>query len=112
MKKVTEFTVERDHWLRGTDNGWLLNYKGDRCCVGFYAQACGLDDEAIMGCGPLREAAHDSTDPVQKAIFKLDDTKTMQTIYFTNDNSFLDDEERERKLTRLFKRLGIKVNFK
>lgn len=49
IRKPKEFTIDRRKWLRGKGKEFskLLRSNGEMCCVGFYAKACGLSDNAI-----------------------------------------------------------------
>lgn len=46
---VTEFTIDRSRWSRRGKNGAsrMLNCDGNRCCLGFAAQACGVPDRDL-----------------------------------------------------------------
>lgn len=49
-EQVTEFTIDRNTWYRGRggEASRLLCDGGERCCLGFYGQACGLSDEDLL----------------------------------------------------------------
>lgn len=57
MKTVTSFVIKRSEWLRGegaTESRLLRSTDGKRCCVGIYARALGVPDEAVCeGLWPL-----------------------------------------------------------
>lgn len=47
---VTEFTIDRSRWARRGKNGLskLLNDQGGMCCLGFFAEACGVEPEKLL----------------------------------------------------------------
>src|SRR5271168_758361 len=49
VKDVKKFTVVRKDWYRGkgSDKSCLANTADRLCCLGFYAEACGLDRKTI-----------------------------------------------------------------
>lgn len=40
--------IDRSKWLRGTGDGTLLDHEGKMCCLGFFARACGYNDDQIV----------------------------------------------------------------
>jgi|SRR5580698_3376967 hypothetical protein len=133
VEDVKEFVVKRKTWYRGkgSENSCLLNDAGRMCCLGFYAEACGLDRKTIRDLSSPRDAVQitqqgETTskdgDIVCRKSNVVWSTKLVSNVYMiniptcntmmeVNDNKKLSDEERETKLTALFKRLGIKVKF-
>ena len=125
---VKSFTINRKYWARGngTDvSNHLLNRNGTRCCLGFYAQACGIPDKELRGVGLVSDVVRSST--VEWNTRLADDSKllafaqdkpTTQALVDTNDSyigeyrsSPASEEEREKKIANLFKRFGITVKF-
>jgi hypothetical protein len=131
---VKEFVVKRKTWYRGkgSEHSCLLNEHNQRCCLGFYAGACGLSNKIIRGIAEpnsvielLQEGqvedkdgntVHSNLDIVWKTklvrgLCGISNTPTCNKLMAVNDSVGITDEERETKLTALFKRLGIKVKF-
>jgi hypothetical protein len=101
------------------------------CCLGFYAEACGLDRKTIRSIAtPLNavkvtvgdESAVDvnynhvvrksDVEWKTKLVNSSGNTATCRAMMEVNDNEGITDKVRETKLTALFKKLGIKVKFK
>lgn len=119
LAPVKEFTVTRAAWMRGKPKGVLYDKATDtRCCVGFFAHACGLDDELdLERTGKLSDATAGRRDwnEVPEAglelLHDLANKPEFDALYTTNDNAEIDDTEREKKLTELFSTFGIAVRF-
>lgn len=118
MKKLTdvkEFTVQRSKWLRGNMNiSRLLNNKGKMCCLGFYSKACGIQNEDIKNISAPEDISNNVSKNWKTRLLKFNNrvnTAKCFKLMQINDSSSINDEERERRLTKQFKILGIKVNF-
>lgn len=48
-KKIKQVVVDYRKWLKGDDNGYLLDH-GKMCCLGFECIARGISKDAILGC--------------------------------------------------------------
>lgn len=139
-----QFTVYEDEWVNGGNKGGakfcardykgesaLLNDKGNRCCVGFLAQASGLEDSAIADRGYLDdilkfEITKKSLKSIEKISAKLmsgvSDVSDFggpsihdhpSNIYAINDTDSVTNEVRKTKLKEQFrKQLGLEVIFK
>lgn len=129
-ERVTKFTVERSRWFRGKGStASALMVDGDRmCCLGFLAMRCGLKAHEITGEGDLGTLGEDLPGRMRElsqqlpsliSISRSDDdenllvktTNTHDLIVTVNDDQNIDDETRERELTRLFSTAGITVEF-
>jgi len=108
-----EFTVKRSEWLRGTDDGMLLDPWHKMCCLGFHALACGFGQD------DLRAAESMPDDLVAVAPEALDEEykewalkrDLLNDIAKDNDNSKLSDFDREQQLARKFAAMGITIHF-
>lgn len=130
LKKVTSFTVKRSGWHRGkggTDSA-LLTQHGAKCCVGFYAEACGIRRDALYRVGEFNEIDMREV-PADFLEFDLDEPEKEHSdelarfygthrikdpfldVYADNDDPDVSNEEREKRLTRRFREVGIQVTF-
>ncbi len=116
-----KFEVKRSEWYRGLweNNSALFVKRQDRtsgqmdrkrCCLGFFANACGLSDRQIVNCHELSDVSEVSTKGA------TDDWNSLPIgllgdIMETNDNGNTSDEQREKKLTKLFKKAGHEIVF-
>lgn len=113
MTEVTSFVIKRSEWLRGEgaiESALLRPRDGKRCCVGIYARACGVGDNAIANffwpgdrdcesnmCGWVLPGSH--------WLHQVDGLVT------ANDSIYLDESEREHHIARIFADHGITVTF-
>lgn len=115
--KATEFTVKRSDWYRGrgASGSRLLRTDGMMCCMGFYAEACGIPPERLVGQSSLSQI---------KELRGLEDEvvcggkisrpgfdSTRESLYVVNDSSTIPDDEREARLTHLLAERGVTVHF-
>jgi hypothetical protein len=128
---VKSFIVERKKWLRGegSEDSCLLTEGNRMCCLGFYAEACGLDRKVIRGLSSPMKAVYATqghfienykdklstrkSDVIWKTklVKSGRDTATCNDMMKINDDEHIDDTIRETKLTALFKKLGIRIKF-
>ena len=129
---VKSFVVDRETWYRGKGAGksCLLNTNGKLCCLGFYARSCGVEDRLMRNIGDPNNLV-EMLDG-EKTIFDIKvnhvnrkanvlwETKLVHNkknsdicnkLMTVNDSETFDTFEREKKLTALFKKIGIKVKF-
>lgn len=113
MKEKTKYTVDRSNWRcggrygddsvsHGTGATQLLNEEGFMCCLGFVTRQL-LPDVEILGVYQPRDI------DVKYLLNK--NTKLSQDAMCINDDSGMPYEERERRLTELFKRHGYELEF-
>jgi len=138
---ITSFVVDRKTWLRGegTEKSFLLREDHKRCCLGFYTQACGIEDSdifnktspgalwynesACLKISPnLLSSVKDNTDDTNY-LMRINDARIGDTVYpativypfkegKTDSQIVIDSEEtRERLLTEVFARNGITITF-
>lgn len=125
------FEVKRSEWVRGASKVSALLVKEDarseaypdrkRCCLGFFANACGIPDSALKGSStPARYQHQDPWEPVSREWDKLTiwslsgrrlNGELCGNLMACNDNLDITDYEREVELTSLFSELGHTVVF-
>jgi hypothetical protein len=118
VKKVTEFTVVRDTWLRGEgpDKSYLLR-EGDtkQCCLGFYLEACGVPREKLLYQAAPAELGEvvpkQATWLVHGGIARGCHTAEACALMSTNDEEEMKDTDREAKLIKLFAKKHITLKF-
>lgn len=127
MTERIKFTVVRERWGRGSRGGLLFRPEtGKMCCLGFLAEhlgytrdqfeniACpnelGVDDglprlfpTSLVGPGAVSDVA---LTPTCSAIMQVNDTVHGDVLC-----GFMDDGEREARLTELFAEADIEVSF-
>ena len=137
VKDVKKFTVVRKDWYRGkgTDKSCLANSANKLCCLGFYAEACGLDRKTIRNLPSPEEAVRATKGKHVNTIYDKSVTRESGVVWETeltacyyrsdddcntslcsdlmniNDDQELKEEEREKQLKEKFKEIGIKVIF-
>ncbi len=122
------FEVKRSEWVRGESTvSALLVEENDRdiahpdrkrCCLGFFAKACGIPDSQISGLptpavlqGP-KPASADWNALMKKGMsMSRVNSDLCGELMNCNDNRDLTDDERETKLAQLFSKLGHTVVF-
>ncbi len=113
------FEVKRSEWYRGFggSNSHLFLPEDDRdddkcrCCLGFFANACGLPDKDIEYVATPEEVPDDVIVPEideWNTLFKNDRHQEMMKV---NDDTSLSDKAREVELTKLFNEAGHEIVF-
>lgn len=122
---VTRFVIDRDTWIRGrsaTDSDGvglsrLLTHDGRRCCLGFYLEACGVADEALVGESEPNDVARHAVESNASLVPDwllddiLNDSADACALMTHNDNERLSEEVREWRVTETFGRHGVTVEF-
>src|ERR1700722_8373439 len=105
-----QFTVDRKMWNRAPSetphkiSALLLN-DGSRCCLGHLAKACGVPDKLMLNVAmPYTLLDLDATEHAK--LPKELDVFTANVLANINDNSGIDDDERERRITEKFAEIG------
>lgn len=117
MKKVRQFTIKKAGWVRGKNLGdeenfsSLENKRGNKCCLGFYAEALGNPVRSSSGNFAALPSCISDSDWPKWLVSKGDDTKHCYQLSLANDKEFSRERDRERRIKQLFARQGIKVNF-
>lgn len=115
-----KFRVLRNLWLRGegpADSFLKRKSDGKQCCLGFFAEACGVKTEALTGyqapCG-LWEADRNlmpawlfPEQSVRRSLGSNAGAKLMDL----NDDQIISDTYREEQLTARFAEQGVEVEF-
>jgi hypothetical protein len=122
--KVKEFTIDRAKWYRGKGpkESCLLNDEGQMCCLGFFAKACGIEDDKIQGkaCPPEVHYGGDCDDwesvlirgERSSTFGVVDDMSfTAHSLMITNDYMHHSDQVKEEKIIKEFAYYGITVKF-
>lgn len=122
------FEVKRSEWFRGgTGVSALLVREADRredhpdrkrCCLGFFANACGIPDSQISGVSAPATLKNPGTASADWNALTREGMSVTHVnsnlcgdLMECNDNRHLTDAEREVALTRLFSELGHTVVF-
>lgn len=118
MKIVTEFTVVRSKWTgrdgyRGRSS--LYTELGDACCLGFMCEAAGVDrDDMVDVAMPQAIGTVDGCpfmDVMRLPCAHLDEDAPVFQAADINDDTTINQADREQKLTSLFAKHGVKINF-
>lgn len=116
---VKELTIDRSLWYRGQggDSSKLERTDGRRCCIGFYALACGLTRKEILCRTYLSTHGDESVPPPHEAAW-LDELMPDRTwdygisatigyeLAMINDNELMPEPAREVRIAELFMRHG------
>jgi hypothetical protein len=115
MKTIT---VDRKKWARGGKNGdaCLLNDQGNMCCLGFAArQISRISRSALadagMPCDVYMKPSFLTEIDTSSNPNEVQDNALSRAAANFNDDLKISDKMREYKLTRLFKKHGIKIRF-
>ena len=121
-----EFTVKRNKWVSGTSSSpdtkvgeggsKLLNKQGYMCCLGFCAKQLGAKKKELLGAGQPCSLLQNL--PVINKKVKcylggeyIGNTVLSEEAMYINDNGDLSPQQREKKLTSLFKKFGHALTF-
>ncbi len=111
--ELKPFTVSRAKWLRGRGADSALLSDGRMCCLGFAHVTAGVPERDIKGVSMpadadpkchVRGLVVDDEDYVR-------DSRLSKDAADINDDKDIDDDERELRLTALFREHGIAVEF-
>ena len=118
---MKEFTVRRSKWVRGdgiNGDARLLNSNNCMCCLGFaICQITKMPQEELMD---KRMPSHvftrksfltETTQRLTGGSF-VSDNELANDASLINDNSVITDAVRETELKKIFRKHGIKINFK
>jgi hypothetical protein len=121
-KPVKSFTIDRKKWINGESarrlvaagrsdeaSSNLRTVEGLMCCLGFYAQACGVRTAKLTECAtPYFLQSEDST----KLKSSLGSNSwTVQELVTANDCEGVPAEDIEKKVKSLFKSVGVTVKY-
>jgi hypothetical protein len=121
---ITKFTISRKKWGRGKSGGWLRNKETSKqCCLGFFARAAGCKIKDITGIGSpsglMFHAVSVMTPKVTESLRLLlnpdgNITSLAGELMRVNDTVSgpnAKDSSKEKAITRLFSKKGVKVSF-
>jgi len=107
--------VDRQRWLRGDLNSFLLRESDKKmCCLGFAALAAGATKDEINGLTSPANIPTILPDLVTKDYDDSDyfDNKIADQLMLVNDTeSITNDSEREAKIIELGNEVGIQFEF-
>lgn len=111
LTKPKTFVVKRSTWFRGKGHvvSALLRSDNKMCCVGFLCIAAGATSSQILNKKCI--SRHIGLDMEYFTESSGASSNIALKIYEINDNMDLTDEQREEKLTELFKSIGIEIKF-
>jgi hypothetical protein len=124
-KDVKKFIVKRSKWFRGQgdEQSRLQTTDNKMCCLGFYAKECGLKKKHLLDISTPSEILYDIRTLWKSFLFDrkdiefandetwITDSNVANDLMEINDNKFITEKERERRLKDLFKAQGIKLKF-
>ena len=123
-KKLKTLVIKRSKWARGmTDESALrvtkpnevegvMRPSGTMCCLGFLARECGATTKQINGKLVPSDVPNVAW-PAGLVTKKGGHTKLCDKIVEVNDSVGIDvADDREKKLTKLFTKIGYKLVFK
>lgn len=125
---ITEFTIDRKTWYRGQggERSRLLRQDGQKCCLGFFGEACGLSKPRIRGqmylMSPLMKGSKKGPLPIIDApelqwLFlliaenKLSTNNEAGELARINDSVATSEKNREDYIVKTFANHGITVHF-
>jgi hypothetical protein len=115
VKEVKEFTIKRGEWCRGGNGiSMLLNRdekKHNKCCLGFYALACGFEPEMIAGRGAPVSLLVDNIRMPEWLLEENGNSCAALHIMLANDSAQTSEEFREGAVAEIFARHGVTVHF-
>jgi len=106
-----KLVIDRAKWCRGGENTSLIRSEdGCMCCLGFFGLACGVPGKLMIDKAGPASAKHSGWPEW------LNDGETMLTakhlLLEANDESSINDSEREQRITEIFAKHGVEVEFK
>lgn len=115
MEPKLKVKIDRSYWARSSkrkyvvDNN-LLNDDGSMCCLGFVSLACGLKKKDISNIG-LPYAVDQLPNKKYTEIWEAVCQECGEIAEVNDDYIGKSDAQREAKLTKMFKKIGIDVSF-
>lgn len=117
-KDIKRFTIKRSEWRRGGETTALRNKDNTKCCLGFYAQACGFKgkmlDESSEPADINNYGKAWDTFLVKKSNHAFSNhmsSMAATSLILINDDDKITEAARERKISTIFARRNIKVKF-
>lgn len=118
LKLPKIFTINREEWYRGKGSQTsmlLLSQEKKKCCVGFFALACGFSEDQISDVDTFeklicQENAEGQEEEMFEGIIEYPNS-IFDELYLENDVPGREEPKREKAIRQLFKKLGVKVRF-
>lgn len=112
MKKVRQFTIKRSEWLHFGNNTFscLKDNSGNKCCLGFYAEALGNPARINSYHTAGNPAVIDAEWP-KWLVLNGENTDKCLMLIDVNDKFYSRDRDRERRIKQLFAQNGVLVKF-
>lgn len=134
MAKMIKVTIDRSKWMTAPNKfgeSLLLDGKGNMCCMGFLAVACGVSKEKLRGKAVLNNLAITEVNKLPKILkkeiiksgpwpqvlqvktknFSLNGMAIEDAFYELNDHPRNSKARRESMLTQHFKEIGVTAKF-
>ena len=122
-----KFTIKRSEWIRGDegDNSRLFNGSGQKCCLGFYSQACGVSEDDMYDVATPDQLSEPFRQKLPEWAQKWRAMGPLRNLIYANDLplfkdgqreenfrfKFRTEAEREAKIKELFALQGDEVEF-
>jgi hypothetical protein len=136
-----KLVIDRSRWCRGLRSTLpvqldavidpldvqLLRFDGKRCCLGFFAQVCGIEDDAIEGHGEPANVDTDvsvTADPLWMRMLvettdedeedlpgTFENSTLASALIEANDRDGYAEPEREARIAEMFATIGVEVEF-
>ena len=111
--KMKEIVIRRRMWGRGTPGGSLRRVDtGKQCCLGFVCRALGVPRKVIADVAMPYGIADDYCARLPKWLLSSTHTSDVVKAANINDGRDITDVERERRITAIFKKHGLRAVFK
>lgn len=124
-----EFVIDRKTWARGRyGESYLLSHTGQKCCLGFFAESCGIAQDKLLGVSTLSGLFESAETSIPSVFFVqaysngfFDDSQLSYRLMTVNDYKIPFDTDdikraeyemlREQMIAELFALVDIKVTF-
>lgn len=117
-----KYIVKESEWYRGkgSESSYLLKDSGLKCCLGFVGEQCDISKRKLRyNCEPYDTVMNNgffskiTKDKWPKWFFNIFDgsTNDVHELMYINDNKFMSDHERKKKIREIFKKHGDKIVF-
>ncbi len=100
--------INRKTWLRGTgkEDSALRMPNGKKCCIGFLATTLGAKPKQLTGVGVLEDTSNAICQD-----FSSKHYRALNSAYYENDVRGVIDQDREKSLCHIGKRMGVRFQF-
>lgn len=114
MAKLT-FTIKRSTWSRGI-NGSQLLYRGNQCCMGFLASACGIANTQLENRARFyfltpqdRNLLPEELRPIIRNAELMENP--LASAFYTTNDGIMPEDDREKRITQMLREIDIDVTF-